>query len=767
MNITRAYKLPIHNHPLFPSSMFRYVECDGCHVKEPIYGGYICNELNCYGWFHKECAGAPPEINHHPSHSEHPLLLTNDSQTKDSPCDCCGKNLLSPCYTCPTCEFKVDLICGMKPSPPAIEHPMCHDHSLVFLKKREVEVPCEACKESIGGPSYSCLECHNVYFHLDCVHLQKEVNHPYHPSHPLKVVAFELLADNQDAEKSLDFICGIKPSPSAIEHPVCHDHQLVFLKKGREEEVHCEVCKKSISGPSYSCPECNNVYFHLDCVHLSKEVNHPCHSNHPLKIIAYESLRNDDHAEKDCRLCSTRPEEMLCHCSTCNFTLCLRCTKLPPPLVVDHSKTHTHTLRLVSSKLSFTCKVCGIDGYRIMPYICLECDFVIHGGCIGFPHVININRHDHRISFTYHHDRGGRCGVCRTNVSQYYGAYSCSVCPNYTVHTRCAINNTTWNFAELEGTHEKIEDIAPFKVVEHNLIRHFSHSEHTLRLLKDIVNIHDVYECIRCEACFRLVEFGPVYSCTECYFSLHEKCANLPMEKRLFFDPAPYTLRYDKTIIYCNLCGMLNDGFRYTSQGIRMQYHYVDVHCASLSEPLLVHNLHLHPLYFLKTNDNYCDACKRARADYMLACDTCNFSLCLYCATLPEGIRHMSDEHPLTLYCGGKGNGKNWCDVCEVELDPSKWFFACSDCEVALHVQCALGDFSRLMPGKLYTFGERECEVVLNNLYTRPFCSHCRSRCKAPVIFKDNGEDNRYMCSLSCLSSYLCIHFGPPQFTEI
>ena len=136
-----------------------------------------------------------------------------------------------------------------------------------------------------------------------------------------------------------------------------------------------------------------------------------------------------------------------------------------------------------------------------------------------------------------------------------------------------------------------------------------------------------------------------------------------------------------------------------------------------------------------------------------------NFSLCFYCATLPEEIRHMSDEHPLTLYCGGKGNGKNWCDVCEVELDPSKWFFACFDCEVALHVQCALGDFSRLMPGKLYTFGERKREVVLNNLYTRPFCSHCRSRCKAPVIFKDNGEDNRYICSLSCLSSYLCIDF--------
>ncbi|CAN6809416.1 unnamed protein product [Brassica oleracea] len=455
--------LPVHEHPLFHTAKFNVSVCAWCHLEGIMYSSYVCDEVSCRLFhkmvsrrfrLHKECAEAPLEINHHPCHPEHPLLLTNDSPTEDGTCDFCGQKLLSPYYTCPTCEFKVD------------------------------------------------------------------------------------------------FICGIKPSPSAIEHPVCHDHQLVFLKKGREEEVHCEVCKKSISGPSYSCPQCNNVYFHLDCVHLSKEVNHPCHSNHPLKIIAYESLRKDDHAEKDCRLCSTRDvsKEMLCHCSTCNFTLCLSCTKLPPPLVVDHSKTHTHTLRLVSSKLAFTCKVCGIDGYRRSPYICLECDFVIDGYCIGFPHVININRHDHRISFTYHYGRGGRCGVCRTNVSQYYGAYSCSVCPNYTVHTGCAINNTIWNFAELEGTHEKIEDIAPFKVVEHNLIRHFSHSEHTLRLLEDIVNIHDVYECIQCEACFRLVEFGPVYSCTECYFSLHEKCANLPMEKRLFFDPAPYTLRYDKTM---------------------------------------------------------------------------------------------------------------------------------------------------------------------------------------------------------------------------
>ncbi|KAL0855760.1 hypothetical protein Bca101_060913 [Brassica carinata] len=626
---------------------------DGDHI----YGGYFCNEPNCDGWFHKECAEAPPEINHHPSHLEHPLLLTNDSQWRDRPCDCCGDNLLSPCYTCPTCEFKVDLVCGMKPPRPAIEHPMCHEHSLVFLKKGELEVPCEACKESIGGPSYSCLECHNVYFHLDCVHLSKEINdHPCHSSHPFKVVALEssLLADNQDAEKKS-----------------------------------CHFCEKLL----------------LE------------------KMMYY-------------------------HCSVCNFTVCFGCTKKPPPLVVEDTKTHEHPLTLLSSKITFTCNICGIKRAEdIAPYICLACNFIAHRLCIGIPRVININRHDHRISFTHHLGRlGTKCGVCRRNVSQYYGAYFCSVCPEYIVHTLCAFDFNLWNCVELEGIPEKSEDIRPFKVVGHNLIRHFSHGEHTLTLLLNHTNVIPNDEAVQCEACVRPVRYGPFYRCTECCFILHEKCANLATKKRLFFIPFPYMLVYSSAgIVGCVLCRMLCAGFIYASHLPPTVHHFIDVHCGSLSEPF-VHNCHLHPLYFYKIEeDRYCNACKSVQDKYMLKCDSCNYYLCLYCATLPEEIWHMSDEHPLTLSCDRNGSGEIWCDVCEAELDPIKlFFFTCSDCEVTLHVQCALGDFSRLMIGKSYIFSfkGRSFKVVLNNNNTRPFCSHCHSRCKVPVILKDNNKDN-------------------------
>lgn len=75
--ISPMYKLlSIHEHPLLPSAMFIVGKCDGCRVRGLMYGSYYCNKANCFCWFHKDCAESPLEINHHPSHPEHPLLLT-------------------------------------------------------------------------------------------------------------------------------------------------------------------------------------------------------------------------------------------------------------------------------------------------------------------------------------------------------------------------------------------------------------------------------------------------------------------------------------------------------------------------------------------------------------------------------------------------------------------------------------------------------------------------------------------------------------------
>ncbi|XP_023644268.1 uncharacterized protein LOC17894228 [Capsella rubella] len=580
MNLTPS-KLPIHNHPLFPSSRYVYHHCNGCHVyKENINGGYYCNEPGCYAKFHKECGEAPLEINHS-SHPQHPLLLTNDSGESESPCHLCGKNLLPSYYSCLTCQYKVDLICGMKPSPPIVEYPMSHEHPLVFLKKQEENILCELCKESIGGPSYSCLGC--------------------------------------------------------------------------------------------------NVYFHADCLNLSKEVNHPCHSSHPLKLIASDTLAVD--AEKSCLICQ-EPKVVLYHCSLCNFTSCIRCIKNPPPLVIEHTKTHKHPLTLVLKRISYLCDVCGHRG-------------------IGY----------------------SKCGVCHRSINQYKGAYSCSICPNYAVHFICAF--IEWDGKNYEGTtNEIIENIAPYKVVGDNLISHFSHEKHLLKLHKEIL-IHNDH--IRCEACCYSLGFSYFYVCEECWFFLHEKCANLPMKKKMVFDVVPYTLKAVRKTSYCTICSMVCDGFKYTAQG-RLD---IDVRCGSLYEPF-VHKSHIHPLYIKLVTGN-CIGCGNVIDNYALICIICENGLCLSCANLPEYIWHKNDVHPLTLCFGCEMTSSNYCcDICEEELDPSKWFYSCFDCGVTLHTQCVIGNFSGLLLGRR----ANELEVVLNNHNTRPLCSQCHSRCNPLIILK-------------------------------
>lgn len=115
----------------------------------------------------------------------------------------------------------------------------------------------------------------------------------------------------------------------------------------------------------------------------------------------------------------------------------------------------------------------------------------------------------------------------------------------------------------------------------------------------------------------------------------------------------------------------------------------------------------------------------------------------------------MNDDHPVTLHCGVKEESiKSWCDICERKLDQSKWFYTRSDCKITFHTRCVLGDFSRLKPGKLIIY-RKILEVVRNNKSTRPLCSQCGSRCKFLVVLKACDGDNGYICSRSCLSSYV------------
>lgn len=446
-------------------------------------------------------------------------------------------------------------------------------------------------------------------------------------------------------------------------------------------------------------------------------------------------------------------KELFYHCSSCNFTLDWRCVVNPPPQSVVDLKDHDHQLTLLPRLLSFTCNVCGLKGDR-SPYMCVQCDFMIHHFCLGLPRVININRHDHRVSRTLLLGVvNSVCGVCRKKVDWTCGGFSCKRCPGYVVHSKCAARNDVWNGEELEGVPEEEEDVEPYVVIGDNTIRHFSHEEHNLRRIHGNGIMYE--ENKRCSACVHPIGLQSFYSCMECDFSLHHNCAKCPKKKWhvvLHNERLTLDTNEEQDWFACDACDGVSNGFMYKDGDKTL-----DVLCGSISEPF-VHPSHPHhPLYYIPTEiDGICNGCN-SKEDYVLRCieDDCRFVLCFKCATLPQVVKHIVDDHPLSLCYGEEeASGKYWCDICEGKTNPQKWFYTYKDHLASLHTECVLGKFSGLMPRSIAESPDHSFEVVLNNSVTRPFCSVCKSRCMYPINLKLLGTSERYLCSIDCVNLF-------------
>ncbi|KAJ4908469.1 Cysteine/Histidine-rich C1 domain family protein [Raphanus sativus] len=223
-----------------------------------------------------------------------------------------------------------------------------------------------------------------------------------------------------------------------------HDHPLSC------EEVDHFSCKLfcMITGVGYRCVECN-FSLHKDCV--DRCLTHPFHCSHFLKILPTASLdKNENDHHHDCHFCKKRLPFVLARCTICNINMDLTCLGHVPPRTIFQPKHHTHSLTLLPRLVTFTCNACGVESDR-NPYVCLSCNLMVHKDCIDLPRVISINRHDHRISHTFHlgqsqgQDRDWECGVCRKKINWVYGAFKCSRCPSYAVHSRCAIRSEVWD----------------------------------------------------------------------------------------------------------------------------------------------------------------------------------------------------------------------------------------------------------------------------------------------------------------------------------
>ncbi|CAH2078737.1 unnamed protein product [Thlaspi arvense] len=461
-----------------------------------------------------------------------------------------------------------------------------------------------------------------------------------------------------------------------IESPKSHEHRLSLVPK--MIMFTCHICELLDDRFPYACNICD-LSFHKDCAESTPELNYFCHPKHPLKRLT----RVPSYTDGKCITCFIT---VLSAISAWMLTV-QRTHLLSKILERVQPKAHEHPLTLLPQR-AFVCNACGILHDDPNPYVCLQCNFMVHRNCIDIPRIIKTSRHVYRISYNHCLTAGDwKCGVCKKEINWRCGAYSCSKCLGFAIHWRCATSFGIWDGIEYEGILEDIVDSKSYEVIEEGVIKHFSHEKHTLKLKEEESDAND--ECAWCKACTYPIFGSPFYNCMECDdFTFHQKCAYLPKKIIDSFYKMPMTLRLSEIgeITFCDVCESNFEGLVYTSDDNRIIN--LDVRCGSISEPF-VHVSHpLHSLYIShSTGDKFCNGCGD-KATMVLGCEECGFALDINCSILPKMVKHKNDkDHFLSLCYDAKTTEQYWCQICEENLNPKKWFYSCDLCGITFHIK--------------------------------------------------------------------------------
>ena len=509
-----------------------------------------------------------------------------------------------------------------------------------------------------------------------------------------------------------------------------HDHHVLPLfwcnnQEASPEEV-CHACSiKNFNTGYYFCVECDKMY-HRECVECALEINYPSHIKHSIQL--HFSQNSFDH----CILCRKKTNTLVYHCLTCEIFMHVHCAQATIPFFIEQPKMHDHTLTLFPREYSLTCNICGLINTDHLPYVCRSiCSFVAHRDCIYIPQTIKNSRHHHRLSFIPYLPFGNwSCGVCRQEVDNNYGAYTCSACSGYVVHTRCALRIDIWDDIDLEGVPEEDEDVEPFEKIADGIILHIFHGCH-LKFEASGVYGEEMF----CQACILPINKGNFYVCVECDFFLHEACADAPKKKVHPLHPHPLSQKaYDIEGFCCSACKRQSNGFGYECTKEDCKY-ILDVVCASVSEPFNYQG-HQHPLFLAldPKEKPVCHICKSAGIKKVLNCVECDFIICFECATLPYMVRYKHDEHYLTFCRGDAVSESDWCELCEGKLATrgKKGFYNCNYCCTTLHIDCLLGPHFYFNPALRMPTAYGEIIFHRNNSPSRPICFLCNTRCPFP-----------------------------------
>ena len=181
-----------------------------------------------------------------------------------------------------------------------VELPQLHEHPLIAFNRFPFS-GCQVCSHffsefdvnAYGGYCCNELGCEEAVFHKECAKPLKEINHSFHPDHPLKLIipTFPLKYSQPHicfcgrvfkvgyccslCDFKLDLECARRPEPLILlknSYGHRHEHPLKLICDcepyfGIRWEF-CKVCVKGLDpvDPYYRCQECKEYSFHVDCV---------------------------------------------------------------------------------------------------------------------------------------------------------------------------------------------------------------------------------------------------------------------------------------------------------------------------------------------------------------------------------------------------------------------------------------------------------------------------------------------------------------------
>ncbi|XP_017976595.1 PREDICTED: uncharacterized protein LOC18599046 [Theobroma cacao] len=759
-----------HEHPLIFNEKYNkkvYGDCQGCRkpLSGPIYRCLDCSKFD----LHKECAELPLELNH-PFHPSHPLILLPISPNFPSTvriCNFCHSICAAFVYHCSSCNFYLDTGCALLKQFLAgkflkLEY-FCHKHPLTFFEmhKNEIKDPCSACGKLLSGPIYSCIDC-GFHLHKTCAQLPLKFGHPFHCfCEDLLVLQAEWLNPSQatcsfcnsglrgliyhcvSCKFNLHITCALllplnTEKTLVIQH-FSHVHQLIFVEKhGDEVNGSCRGCGKVLSGPIYSCVECK-FHLHKKCAQLPREIDHSSHRKHSLVLLAEPPSHQKGCS---CYLCKKQCKGFVYYCSDCDFGNLLEDVEdvsLPRDIKVE---THEHPFKLLLRPISFTCDFCGINGDRT-PYVCSECDLVIHKNCIRLPSAVKIMRHPHRITFQHFlrqkKSNKRMCNICQEEVNTEYGSYYCYICHQYIAHVGCATDDYIWDETNPDDEDQRskgalslitsvIEEVRHGEDVIAAVIKHAFH-QHILILTLG----GEVKDDRSCNGCMRPLS-TPFFSCEQCQFFLHKKCVELPSVKQHPLHRHPLVLYKPNNAEYprtCSACLQLHHGFTYNCE--KCNFH-IDIDCSLLSDTLKHESHGAHHLYLDHRYEGNCSASGehitfRTGAYRCKHCES--FALSFKCIKLPRTASYKYDKHLLTLtYFDRVDPNQCYCDICEEERDPKYWFYHCAYCDTSVHPQCVLGELPYIKLGSIYIHHVHPHRLTfVRKIWDCPPCSICGELC--------------------------------------